>query len=187
MRFQALVWVRHPICALLFRSLFCRGRGNVGLIMETYSEEVRTDHRRIDFKAALGAGLGVGLLFAVFPRGSPWAGVTFFSPTVMGRSMGEPGNSFLAALLPHLALALGYAIIIGLAVHRLRRVKAVVAGGVVGVVLFLVNWLVFNFLVPDDTGRESVVFLTHLAFGLITAGAYKGLSKPAVAQVTTER
>jgi hypothetical protein len=52
--------------------------------------------------------------------------------------------------------------------------------------LFLINWAVFNFLVQDGIGRESVVFFTHLAFGLICAGAYKGLSKPAVAHVTRE-
>lgn len=155
--------------------------------MEAYSEEDRTERRRIDFKAALGAGLVVGLLIALFPRGSPWAGLTFFSPTVMGRAMGEPGGSFMAALLPHLALAIGYAIIIGLVIERLRRVKAVIAGAIVGCVLFLINWAVFNFLVQDGVGRESVVFFTHLAFGLICAGAYKGLSKPAVARVISER
>ena len=154
--------------------------------METYVEEERAQHRLIDFKAALGAGLVVGLLIALFPRGSPWSGTTFFSPTVMGRAMGEPGSSFLAAMLPHLSLAIGYAIIIGLVVERLRRVKAVLAGAVVGCLLFLINWAVFTFLVKDGTGRESVVFFTHLAFGLMCAGAYKGLSKPAVARVTAE-
>lgn len=154
--------------------------------METYVEEDRRD-RRIDFKSALGAGLVVGLLIALFPRGSPWAGLTFFSPTVMGRSMGEPGSSFTAALLPHLALSIGYAIIIGLVVERLRRFKAVLAGAAVACVLFLMNWAVFTFLVQDGVGRESVVFFTHLAFGLMCAGAYKGLSKPPVAQVIEER
>ena len=153
--------------------------------METDVEE-GSEHRVIDFKAALGAGLAVGLLIAFFPSGSPWSGITFFSPTVMGRTMGEPGSSFWAAMLPHLALAIGYAIIIGLAVQRLRQVKAVLAGAVVGCVLFLINWAVFKFLVADTAGRESVVLFTHLAFGLMCAGAYKGLSKPAVARVTAE-
>ena len=141
--------------------------------METYVEEERTEHRLIDFKAALGAGLVVGLLIALFPRGSPWSGITFFSPTVMGRTMGEPGSSFLASMLPHLLLAVGYAIIIGLAVERLRRVKAVLAGAVVGGILFLINWAAFTFLVRDGVARESVVFFTHLAFGLMFAGAYQ--------------
>ena len=154
--------------------------------METYDEEERAEHRFIDFKAALGAGLAVGLVIALFPRGSPWSGTTFFAPTVMGRAMGEPGGSFLGAMLPHLSLAIGYAIMIGLAVERLRRVKAVLAGALVGCILSLINWAVFTFLVKDGTGRESVVFFTHIAFGLICAGAYKGLSKPAVAQITAE-
>jgi hypothetical protein len=153
--------------------------------METYSEEAGAGRRGIDFKAALGAGLGVGLLMALFPRGNPWSSLTFFSPTVMGRTMGEPGSSFLAALLPHLGLSVGYAILIALVVHHLRRVKAVLAGGAVGAALFVINWLVFNYLVKDGAGHESVVFFTHLAFGLMTAGAYKGLSRPTVATASS--
>jgi predicted histidine transporter YuiF (NhaC family) len=155
---------------------------------DAYREDayIEEHHRAIDFKAALGAGLLIGLLIALFPRGSPWSGMTFFSPTVMGRTVIEPGGPFLLSLGAHLALAVGYAIIIGLVVEKLRRVKAVVAGGIVGAVLFVINWAVFNFLVTDGTARESVVLFTHIAFGLITAGAYKGLSKPAVVPVPVD-
>ena len=63
-----------------------------------------------------------------------------------------------------------------------RRLFAIAAGAV----LFLLNWAVFEFLVTDGTTRESLVLFTHIAFGLITAGAYKGLSKPPVARVTAD-
>lgn len=151
-----------------------------GYRQDTYEEEHR---RAVDLKAAIGAGLFIGLLIALFPRGNPWSGMTFFSLTVMGRTLIEPGGSFLLPLGAHLALAIGYAIIIGLIVEKLHRVKAVIAGGIVGAILFILNWAVFNFLVTDGTTRESVVLFTHVAFGLITAGAYKGLSKPAVARI----
>ena len=152
---------------------------------EAYREDsYEEEHRRaVDFNAAMSAGLLIGLLMALFPRGSPWSGMTFFSPTVMGRTLTELGGSFLLSLGAHLALSIGYAIIIGLIIDKLRRVKAVLAGGIVGAVLFLVNWAVFKFLVTDGTTRESLVLFTHIAFGLITAGAYKGLSKPPVARV----
>ena len=155
---------------------------------EAYREEasIEDDRCAIDFKAALGAGLLIGLLLALFPRGSPWSGMTFFSPTVMGRTVTEPGGPFLLSLGAHLAPSVGYAIIIGLVVDKLRRVKAVIAGGIVGAVLFLINWAVFKFLVTDGTASESIVLLTHIAFGLITAGAYKGLSKPAVLPVLVD-
>jgi len=149
---------------------------------DTYEEQ----HRAVDFNAALSAGLLIGLLIALFPRGSPWSGMTFFSPTVMGRTLTELSGSFLLSLGAHLALSLGYAIIIGLIVDKLRRVKAVIAGGIVGAVLFLLNWAVFKFMVTDGTTRESLVLFTHIAFGLITAGAYKGLSKPPVARVVAD-
>ena len=147
---------------------------------DTYEEE---HPRAVNLKAAVGGGLFIGLLIAVFPRGNPWSETTFFSPTVMGRNLIEPGGSFLLSLGAHLALAIGFAIIIGLVAEKLRRVKAVIAGGIVGAILFLLNWAVFNFLVTDGTTRETVVLFTHIAFGLITAGAYKGLSKPAVARI----
>lgn len=150
---------------------------------DTYEEEHR---RALDFNAAMGAGLIIGLLIALFPRGSPWSGLTFFSPTVMGRALPELGGSFILSLAAHLALAIGYAIIIGLIVDKLRRVKAVIAGAIVGAILFLLNWAVFKFLVADGTTREGLVLATHVAFGLMTAGAYKGLSKPAVARVTAD-
>jgi hypothetical protein len=161
------------------------------VMAETYQDEAqaeREEGRALDFKAASLAGLIVGFLVVLFPRGSPWSGITFFSPTVMGRTMGEPGGSFLMPLLAHLALSLGYAIIIGLVVQRLHRAKAVIAGGIVGVVLFLVNWAVFHFLVRDATARESIVLLTHVGFGLMAAGAYKGHSKPVARRaVASER
>ena len=150
---------------------------------DTYEEEHR---RAVDFNAAMSAGLLIGLLVALFPRGSPWSGMTFFSPTVMGRTLTELGGSFVLSLGAHLALSIGYAIFIALIVDKLRRVKAVIAGGIVGAVLFLLNWAVFKFLVTDGTTREALVLFTHIAFGLMAAGAYKGLSKPAVARVTAE-
>ena len=125
----------------------------------------------------------IGLLIALFPRGSPWSDMTFFSPTVMGRTLPELGGSFLSSLGAHLALSVGYAIIIGLIVNKLHGVRAVITGGIVGALLFLLNWAVFKFLVTDEVTREAMVLFTHVAFGLMTAGAYKGLSKPPVARV----
>jgi len=155
---------------------------------EAYREDsYEEEHRRaVDFNAAMSAGLLVGLLIALFPRGSPWSGMTFFSPTVMGRTLTELGGAFPLSLGAHLALSIGYAIIIGLIVDKLRRVKAVIAGGIVSATLFLLNWAVFKFLVTDGATREPLVLFTHIAFGLMAAGAYKGLSKPAVARVAAD-
>jgi predicted histidine transporter YuiF (NhaC family) len=146
----------------------------------TYEGE---DRPAMDFNSAMSAGLLIGLLIALFPRGSPWSDMTFFSPTVMGRTLPELGGSFLSSLGAHLALSVGYAIIIGLIVNKLHGVRAVITGGIVGALLFLLNWTVFKFLVTDEVTREAMVLFTHVAFGLMTAGAYKGLSKPPVARV----
>ena len=53
-----------------------------------------------------------------------------------------------------------------------------------GIVLYLINLAAFTlFAGGAPYSRELPVFMTHLAFGIIFAGAYKGLVKRRVDQV----
>jgi hypothetical protein len=127
---------------------------------------------------ALGAGVMAGVILLVVPRGSPWSSLTFFSPAVMGRTI--PGPTEIPLLLVwtlHLAVSLVYGLIISRMVATLRRRKAFVTGALAGLVLYAVNLGVVSAFWPVLRGAEFSVVVTHVVFGLITAGAYRGLLK----------
>jgi len=126
--------------------------------------------------AALGAGLIPGVLLLLAPRGSPWSGISLFSYVVMGRPM--PPGLFLplpVLCLLHLVIAELYGLIISLFVTHITQGRAIVAGGVLGIALYVINFGLVSLLAPAWRGSEIGVLFTHIVFGLIAAGAYRGL------------
>src|ERR1041384_5886600 len=131
---------------------------------------------------AVAAGLiaGVGLL--IVPHASPWEGLTSFTPALMGRVVPQMWDlgPFMTVVL-HLILGIIYSVLISFAVIHIRQMAAVLAGGVTGgVVYFLYLWAL-SLWFPAMRGKEVSVFVTHLVFGLIAAGAYRGLLRRKVA------
>ena len=143
--------------------------------MDTTEQRVVEAPRSIRWSAALLAGLIIGGWFLIFPRGIPWSSVTFFSATVLGRVM-PPDVPFLAASVLHMAIAVCYALIIAVVVHRLRPELAILGGAVIGFGLYLLNLAVVYYLFHWAYGHESAVIIAHLLFGAFTAGAYHGLA-----------
>jgi len=128
--------------------------------------------------AALKAGAAAGLVFLVIARGNPWAGLTFSSPVVMGRVIPPNlGMPLAASWLIHLCISLLYGAITALAVTRLSHWRAIITGGVVGLVLYCLNRSVVHVLCPALEGQEAGVAFTHVVFGMVAAGAYRGLLK----------
>ena len=76
--------------------------------------------------------------------------------------------------LIHLGLALVYGFIISLVVCRIKKLWAVLAGAVLGGLLYLANFALFGATFPQMLGDEAVVAFAHLFFGGITGGAYRG-------------
>jgi len=147
--------------------------------MREYEQDIRARHY-FDFKAAIYAGLIVGILFLFLPRGIPWT--SWGLPTeAMGRSLfGQDSTSamFLTGTV-QIVMAVAYTLIISMVIYRYRMLKAVLIGGLIGIGLYAVNYLFFRFLIPTPGNRsELTVFLTHLSFCFIAAGAYKGISIP---------
>ncbi|HEV2208152.1 MAG TPA: hypothetical protein VG167_05215 [Verrucomicrobiae bacterium] len=132
---------------------------------------------RLQWGAALGAGFIAGLVLLIIPRGSPWASLTFFSPAIMGRAV--PAGMMLPlpfAWAVHLGLSLVYGIIVSASIAALHRYRAVLVGGMIGAVLYLLNWLIVSLLWPRwAVGNQVPVIFTHVVFGMIAAGAYRGL------------
>lgn len=129
------------------------------------------------------AGLIAGVVMLVLPHASPWAGVTSFNPAIVGR---EPPAAWslpiFGVIVLHLVLSLAYGFIISLYVMHFRELRAVFMGGVAGVVLYLLNFAVISFCFPTLRGNEISVLLTHAVFGLIAAGAYRGLLRRKVSE-----
>ncbi len=126
--------------------------------------------------AALGAGLIPGIILLIVPRGTPWAPLTFFSPAVMGRPLPVGVEMPLPAVWAlHLAVSVVYGLLISWAVGGLVQLRAVAAGGLIGIVLYWLNLAVVSWCWPVWRANEVAVLFTHVVFGLICAGAYRGL------------
>ena len=130
----------------------------------------------LQWGAALGAGLLAGLVLLVAPRGSPWASLTFFTPMVMGRRLTASMMLPLPVLwVIHLAVGVLYGLIISAAVSRLTSYRAILIGGFIGLLLYFANWGIVSACWPGWRTDEVPVIFTHVVFGLLCAGAYRGL------------
>ena len=132
---------------------------------------------KLQWGPALGAGLIAGLILLVVPRGSPWSALTFFSPAVLGRNLAALGLPGAVRCGLHLLISITYGLIIARGVAGLKQGRAILTGGLLGLVLYVINFGVFSAFWPQLRGDEVSVVFTHIVFGLITAGAYRGLLK----------
>lgn len=130
---------------------------------------------------ALIAGLIPGVILLILPHASPWEGLTVFSPAIMGREVPASwGVNVSGVVVIHLALSLIYGLIISLTVMNVRQLRALLVGGIVGLVLYALNLAVVSLWIPGLHNDEMPVALTHLVFGLVAAGAYRGLLRRTV-------
>lgn len=147
--------------------------------MVTYEQD-EAARRHFDSGAAFMSGLLVGAIFLFFAKANPWS--SFGLPThMMGRPLfsGESPMAYVLTGAIQMVVSLVYAFIISGVVFRLRTIPAILTGGGIGLVLALLNYLVFRFLLTNaPAASESAVLLTHVAFGLIVAGVYKGFAIP---------
>ncbi|HXT12404.1 MAG TPA: hypothetical protein VN873_12645 [Candidatus Angelobacter sp.] len=125
---------------------------------------------------AIAAALIAGVILLIVPHASPWEGLTTFNPAFMGRVPPPAWNlGIILIVLIHLALSVIYGFIISIAVLNIHELRAVFVGGVVGLILYLVNLGVVSLWFPALRGNEVSVIITHGVFGLIAAGLYRGL------------
>ncbi len=147
--------------------------------MMEYEPDIRAKHH-LNPKAALYAGFALGLLFLFLPRGIPWNSIGL--PTeAMGRPLFPEDTTWAMFItgIVQIFMSLAYTFVIAAIVYRFRTMKAVILGGFIGIGLYVLNYGGVHFILPSVPNRsEFAVFLTHLAFSLMAAGAYKGLSTP---------
>jgi hypothetical protein len=124
------------------------------------------------------AGLVSAAILLVIPWGSPWAGITFTSPVIMGRAVpANVGIGYFEAVLLHFAVAAVYACVIALLVGRTRPDRALLTGALAGLGLYLLNFVVFRTMFAAMVGFEWPVALAHVVFGLLTTALYRGMAK----------
>ena len=94
----------------------------------------------------------------------------------MGRMVPpELGMSLFTTYLIHMVLSVVYGLIIGWVASSIHQLRAILAGGVVGLMLYLINLGAVSTWYPQMRGNEFSVIVTHIVFGLIAGGAYRGL------------
>jgi len=130
------------------------------------------------------AGFIAGLILLLAPQGSPWSGLSFFSPVIMGRALptGMP-VSILVIWTVHLFVSVLYGLIVSLAVSHLRQPRAMIVGALAGVILYCANVAFVSLVWPEWRGNELGVLFTHAVFGLVAASAYRGLLRRRTAVV----
>jgi hypothetical protein len=134
------------------------------------------------WRAAVLAGLIAGLILLIVPAGSPWSGMIFLAPVVVGRMIPASTGLPPAAVWPiHLAVSIVYGLIISAVAARFRKAKALLAGAVVGAILYLIDFGIVSALWPSLRANEVGIAFSHIVFGAIAGGAYRGLLKrPAI-------
>jgi hypothetical protein len=142
----------------------------------------RPAERPVQWWTGIKAALAIAAIFWLVSRGIPWAASGLVSPTVMGREIKYPGsidaNLSLTAILLHFISAVLYASIMMPLIHRFQYGSAALVGAAMGVILYLFNLAIFTIVGGGAPySRELPVLITHLAFGLIFTGLYKGLVK----------
>ena len=149
-----------------------------------------TQPTHIDWTSAIWAGLiaGAAMMMIEMPL-MALAGMGFWAPPrmiaaiVLGREVLPPPATFsigvmAVAMMIHLVLSIVYAFIFAWVISRweLGTGMALVAGGVFGLVLYVVNFYGFTVLFPwfaDARGWISII--SHMMFGIVLGGTYVAL------------
>jgi hypothetical protein len=153
--------------------------------METVEvvETGRRAERPVQWWTGIKVALAVAAILWLVTRGIPWAPSGLVSPTVMGRELKFPGaldlNMALTATMLHFISAVVYAAIMMPLIHRFRYGGgAALIGAAMGLLLYCLSLAIFTILGGGAPySRELPVLITHLAFGLIFTGGYKGMVK----------
>ena len=96
----------------------------------------------------------------------------------MGRMLPLTGGiPLMLVWVMHLAISVLYALIISAIVANLHRERAILTGGLAGLVLYFLNLGIVSLVWPQLRAPEVPIIFTHIVFGLLAAGAYRGLLK----------
>jgi hypothetical protein len=147
---------------------------------------------RLNWKAAISAGLIAGLIFMVLEMilvgtiggGSPWGPPRMIAAIAMGSEVLPPPASFdlgmfVVAMMVHFALSILLGIVFAAIAEaaRWRTAAASAFGLVFGLLIYLVHFYGMTALFPwFAMARGAISIFAHAAFGLVLGYAYRRLA-----------
>jgi hypothetical protein len=148
--------------------------------------------QRPDWRAGLKAGLIAGTVFIVLEASlgylvhghSPWVKIRMIAAIVLGPGVLAPPATFhlgifLVAMLVHYGLSIIYALIGVALLHRFRLLPATLLGGLLGLLLYGINFYGFTIFFPwFAEGRSWTVMFTHIIFGMVHGCGCKTMATP---------
>ncbi|MCM2303917.1 MAG: sodium:proline symporter [Elusimicrobia bacterium] len=147
----------------------------------------------LDWGAAGWAGLAAGAAFVlvqtfsglVFGGGGSEEAVRRLASVALGEialAAGTPLTPlvFFAAAAVHIPLSLIYARVLAAMIHGMGPARSLAAGALFGAALYYVNYHVISEVFPwFVSARGPAALVSHLVFGLLAAGIYERLTRPA--------
>ena len=143
-----------------------------------------------NLKAGALAGLIAGAVFMMMEMGlvamagdSPWGPPRMIAAIVMGEGVLPPPATFdlmilMAAMAVHFMLSIVIGVVFALVARRFGLVMAVVAGAVVGLGLYVVNFYGFTAIFPwFAMARNMISIMSHIAFGAVLGLSYRMLAR----------
>lgn len=146
--------------------------------------------RNLGLKTGAYAGLIAGAVFMMMEMGlvamagdSPWGPPRMIAAIVMGEGVLPPPATFdlmilMAAMAVHFMLSIVIGLVFALVARRFGLVMAVVAGAVVGLGLYVVNFYGFTAIYPwFAMARNTISIVSHIAFGVVLGLSSRMLAK----------
>ena len=140
----------------------------------------------------MGAGIVAGivatgaqvLLWLAFTDTLPWVlyrDARLTAAILMGQEVLPPPATFewkvmVVATFIHVVISMGYGLILAFLIYRLCLARAIVAGSICGLAVYVINMYGMTLLFPwFSAARDWITILTHAVFGFSVAAVYKGL------------
>lgn len=141
----------------------------------------------VDRSAAFWAGIVSGVVFlllylALMPSAVNGDVVTllrYLASIVLGAEAVLTASTavvVIVALLVHFILAMLWAVVITIIIHRWGMVVGILLGGLLGLAVYGINFFSFIFLFPWFWPLNSILMaLIHVVFGAVAGGVYEYL------------
>jgi hypothetical protein len=151
----------------------------------------------VDWRAAIIAGIVSGLAFLLINLvltavavGSPWVVTRLIASILLGDSVLPPPASFdlatfLVALVVTLALAILFACLLAVMIHRWGLIVGIVGGALFGLALYVINFYAISYFFPWFFPMRSwIMVVAHAVYGALAGGVYEALEVERFVPVT---